>query len=53
MDKNESKKKKKSEQWNNEKFIEEKYDIMALYKSVTFGGGTISCAGVIEAMPIS
>ena len=41
------------EQWNPERFMDEKSDSMDLHKSMAFGGGKRVCAGALEAMTIS
>ncbi|KAL8145100.1 ent-kaurene oxidase-like [Apium graveolens] len=41
------------EQWNPERFMNEKSDTMDLQKTMAFGGGKRVCAGALEAMTIS
>nr|AUZ98413.1 ent-kaurene oxidase [Trachyspermum ammi] len=41
------------DQWNPERFLEEKSDNMDLHRSMAFGGGKRACAGALEAMTIS
>lgn len=38
------------EQWNPERFLDEKYDPMDLYKTMAFGAGKRVCAGAFQAM---
>lgn len=41
------------EQWMPERFLDEKYDLMGLYKTMAFGAGKRACAGALQAMLIS
>ncbi|XP_061354350.1 ent-kaurene oxidase-like [Gastrolobium bilobum] len=41
------------EQWMPERFLDEKYDTMDLYKTMAFGAGKRVCAGSLQAMLIS
>ncbi|KAK9271082.1 hypothetical protein L1049_026671 [Liquidambar formosana] len=43
----------KPEEWMPERFLDEKYDPMDLYKTMAFGGGKRACAGSLQAMLIS
>ncbi|PON70120.1 Cytochrome P450 [Parasponia andersonii] len=40
------------EEWNPERFLDEKFDPMDLYKTMTFGAGKRVCAGSLQAMLI-
>ncbi|XP_062076618.1 ent-kaurene oxidase-like [Humulus lupulus] len=40
------------EEWNPERFLDEKHDPMDLYKTMTFGAGKRVCAGSLQAMLI-
>ncbi|KAJ1405848.1 Cytochrome P450 [Sesbania bispinosa] len=40
-------------QWTPERFLDEKYDPMDLYKTMAFGAGKRVCAGSLQAMLIS
>ncbi|KAK1389377.1 Ent-kaurene oxidase, chloroplastic [Heracleum sosnowskyi] len=41
------------EEWNPERFMEDKSETMDLHKSMAFGGGKRVCVGALEAMTIS
>ncbi|KAF6143398.1 hypothetical protein GIB67_029567 [Kingdonia uniflora] len=41
------------EEWNPERFLDDKYDRMDLYKTMAFGGGKRVCAGSLQALLIS
>ncbi|XP_019429797.1 PREDICTED: ent-kaurene oxidase, chloroplastic-like isoform X2 [Lupinus angustifolius] len=41
------------EQWNPERFLDEKYDPNDLYKTMAFGAGKRVCAGSLQAMLIA
>lgn len=41
------------EEWNPERFMEEKSETMELFRSMAFGGGKRACVGALEAMTIS
>lgn len=40
-------------QWMPERFLDEKYDPMDLYKTMAFGAGKRVCAGSLQAMLIA
>ncbi|GMN72080.1 hypothetical protein TIFTF001_051932, partial [Ficus carica] len=41
------------EEWNPERFLDEKYDPVDLYKTMAFGAGKRVCAGSLQAMLIA
>ncbi|CBI19588.3 hypothetical protein VitviT2T_027635 [Vitis vinifera] len=41
------------EEWKPERFLDEKYDLMDLHKTMAFGGGKRVCAGALQAMLIA
>ncbi|XP_015884757.3 ent-kaurene oxidase, chloroplastic [Ziziphus jujuba] len=41
------------EEWKPERFLDEKYDTMDLYKTMAFGAGKRVCAGSLQAMLIA
>ncbi|KAA8537692.1 hypothetical protein F0562_027318 [Nyssa sinensis] len=41
------------EEWNPERFLNEKYDAMDLHKTMAFGGGKRVCAGALQASLLS
>ncbi|KAL1813108.1 hypothetical protein ACET3Z_023173 [Daucus carota] len=41
------------EEWNPERFMEEKSETMELFRSMAFGGGKRACVGALEAMTVS
>lgn len=43
----------KPEEWNPERFMDEKYDQNDMHKTMAFGGGKRMCAGSLQAMLIA
>lgn len=41
------------EEWNPERFLDDKYDPADLYKTMAFGAGKRVCAGSLQAMLIA
>ncbi|GAB4852020.1 hypothetical protein Ancab_016213 [Ancistrocladus abbreviatus] len=44
---------KDPEEWNPERFLEDRYDPQDLYKTMAFGAGKRACAGSLQAMLIA